>query len=100
MGVVVMLTGSSLPISATAAAPVLLEQVPSDAVVDIASLQWVAPRFSADGPSVRDGIRCSRGREVRQARRRQNVCEKRLRTVAWMRRHCPADAMATIDARW
>ncbi|NIK07550.1 hypothetical protein FHY11_001016 [Xanthomonas arboricola] len=48
MGVVVMLTGSSLPISATAAAPVLLEQVPSDAVVDIASLQWVAPRFSAD----------------------------------------------------
>jgi len=48
MGVVVMLTGSSLPVSATAAAPVLLEQVPSDAVVDLASLQWVAPRFSDD----------------------------------------------------
>ena len=48
LGVVVMLAGSVLPASATAAAPALLEQVPADAAVDLAALEWMAPRFSSD----------------------------------------------------
>lgn len=46
IGALVMLAGALLP--ASAATPELLSSVPVDRPVDLTSLAWIAPRFSAD----------------------------------------------------
>lgn len=46
-GVFLMLAGSLLPAGANAAKPSLLDAVPAGRTIDLASLDWIAPRFSA-----------------------------------------------------